>query len=274
MQKTTTKATGFTIVELATVIAMIALLASMLLPALARTKASAQRINCTDNLKRISLAFLSWSASHSDLYPMRVPSASGGYANFVGTRSITASQTTSRGVFGDFMVMSNELQTPHLLICPAENESRVLATTFSGVIPPGSTNVVPFTNDLNTSYFIGVDATLSNPAMFLAGDHNLGADGNLVPLAGFVTAPQVYRPDFKISMGTNFAANQGPGWLDTMHSKRGNIVLGDGSVQQFNRDQMQGALKNSGDNGSGVGGPSFRLAPGATGQDINRLQFP
>jgi prepilin-type processing-associated H-X9-DG protein len=274
MQKTTKKATGFTIVELATVIAMIALLTSMLLPALARTKSSAQRINCTDNLKRISLAFLSWSASHSDRYPLQVPVPSGGYSDFLGVRTITISQVSSRGVYGNFMVMSNELQTPHLLICPAENESRVLATTFSGVIPSGSTNVVPFTNDLNTSYFIGVDTTLSTPAMFLAGDHNLGSDGNLTPLRGFVTAPQSYSPDFKIAMGTNFAANQGPGWLDTMHSKRGNVVLGDGSVQQFSRSHLQEALSNSGDQGGGGSGPAFRLPPGATGANINRLQFP
>jgi hypothetical protein len=205
---------------------------------------------------------------------MRVPTASGGYANFVGVRTVTSSQANARGVFGDFMVMSNELQTPHLLICPAENEPRMLATTFSSVIPPGSTNVVPFTNDLNTSYFIGVDATSTHPAMFLAGDHNLGSDGNLTPLVGFVyTLPQTYAPDFKISMGTNFTANQGPGWLGTMHFKQGNVGLADGSVQQFNRDQLQEALRNTGDHGGGAG-PFFVTAPGATGAGINRLQFP
>jgi type II secretory pathway pseudopilin PulG len=273
MQNTTKKTTAFTLLELATVIAMIALLTSMLLPALARTKAATQRINCTDNLKRISFAFQAWGATHSDLYPMRVPVASGGYADFVGIRTLTGSQATSRGVFGDFMVMSNELQTPHLLICPAENEPRVLATTFSGVIPPGSTNIVPFTNDLSTSYFIGVDATPLHPATFLTGDHNLGSDGNLTPLGGFVRSlPQVYSPDFKISLGTNFTANAGPGWLDTMHSKRGNVVLGDSSVQQFNRSHLQEALSKSGDTGGG--GPNFPTAPGATGAGINRLQFP
>jgi hypothetical protein len=86
--------------------------------------------------------------------------------------------------------------------------------------------------------------------------------------------PSTYFPDFKISMGTNFTPNAGPGWLDTMHSKQGNVVLGDSSVQQFNRSHLQEALSNSGDQGVGSVGPNFPQAPGSTGTFLNRLQFP
>lgn len=273
MKRSTKTILGFTVVELLAVLATLGLLAAMLLPALARTKASVKRISCSDNLKQIGLGFQSFAASHGDLFPMHVSVANGGYADFLGTRVVSTTQAATRGVFGFYMVMSNELASPKLLICPAENEIRSAATTFSGVVPAGSTNAIPLTNDLNTSYFVGVDAVPTTPQMLLSGDHNLGSDGNLVPLRGFVTPVTTYSPDFKVALGTNFAVNAGVGWLNTMHLKQGNALMGDGSVQQFNRTHLQQTLQNSGDPGSS-GFPIFSVPVGCSGAGINRVQFP
>jgi competence protein ComGC len=265
---------AFTLIELFVILCMVALLAAMLLPALARTKATSRRISCTDNLKQLGLAFQDFAYAHNGGFPMAVSTANGGYSEAVGQRVVSTVVSSARGVFDFFMVMSNELASPKVLLCPAESDGvRLAATIFSAVIPNGLTNAVPLTNDLNTSYFVGVDATLTTPRMFLAGDHNLGSDGNLLPLRPFVSPPSIYSPSFRLSLGTNYVINQGVGWLSSMHFQKGNVVLGDCSVQQFNRARLQQALQDSGDAG-GHPGTAFTLPVGCSGYGINRAQFP
>ena len=64
---------AFTLVELLVVVAIIGILATMMLPALAKARESARRASCKSNLHQMQLGMEMYSEANSELYPPDLP---------------------------------------------------------------------------------------------------------------------------------------------------------------------------------------------------------
>ena len=193
-------------VELFVVMAVIAVFAMMIdFPAPSHAKARALHIQCVNNLKQNGLAFRVWESDHGDNYPMDLSETNGGTMEFISGAS----------EWRHYQLMSNELSTPKVLICPAD-DSRMSATNFT------------FLSNSNLSFFIGVDATNeTDPQRILSGDRNIT---NGTPIKNGIL---------------ELTPNQLAGWTAEMHKKVGNILLADGSVSQASMVGLQTAVANT-----------------------------
>ena len=109
--------------------------------------------------------------------------------------------------------ISNELSTPKILLCPEDKKKKEAASfaTFSAK---------------NISYFASLSAKGTTPTAFLAGDRNLTTNG--IPVSpGLLT------------LRTNVVIR----WTEELHKGQGNVVMGDGSVQQMSSSRLKSAVK-------------------------------
>ena len=102
---------GLTLTEVLVITVVVAVLAALLSPARWH-HGGGQKIRCVNNLKQIGLAARIFAEDNNERFPMEVPVKEGGSKEFV--------------QFGlavpHFLVVSNELSTPKLLVCPRDRQ--------------------------------------------------------------------------------------------------------------------------------------------------------
>ena len=190
---------GLTLVEVLVAIAAVVVLAGILLPMLANSKARSNRIGCVSNLKGIGLAFRMFSGDHGEKFPWAVSITNDGTLEFSRTAD----------VFRHFLAISNELSSPKVLHCEKDTK-RTKTSSWDQL-----------TNNTHLSYFVGLDSSESTPQTILSGDRNLTTNGR--------AARGV------ISIATNVVL----GFTREMHQTGANIALGDGSAQQVTAGAFQ-----------------------------------
>jgi len=197
----TKPAHAFTVNELLISITCLAVLAAVLLPALAKSKARSSSIGCANCMKQIGLAFGTWSLDNNDRFPMQVSVTNGGTMELV----------AGGAVYPHFQVMSNELSTPKILLCPNDNK-RGFATNFLEL------------RDTNLSYLLNVDSSNGDGSSLLCGDRNITNRRTAGRWASLTKANTI-------------------GWTKEMHMGKGYLAFGDARVDLFKNGSVGEAIK-------------------------------
>lgn len=185
------------------VVALIALLAGLYLPALHKAKTKGGQVRCLSNLRQVGLAMRMFAEDNNNQFPMQVARASGGSREYI-----------ERGeTWRHFLLLSNHLSTPKLLVCPADRQS--LATNWSQL------------TNTSVSYFVGVDAHYGDAKHFLSGDRNLAISTD-------DSSKVVW-----LNKGEEVA------WTQELHNGSGNILFADNHLEMLSNEGLRLAVARS-----------------------------
>jgi prepilin-type N-terminal cleavage/methylation domain-containing protein len=214
---------GFTLVELLVVIGIIALLISILLPALNAAKERANRVKCSSNLRQIGQGLLLYANDNKGVYPRTPADNSGNYAFFTGFASTdpftTGAVTVNDVTAALFLLIRNADINPEVFVCPSSNQEK---DTLGGQPPQRRSN---FTSNNSLSY------SYANPYPMPAAV-NVGYKMNGNVPADFAIAADRNDGEALPAVNSNSAASEQKKINSRNHEQDGeNVLFNDGHCE-------------------------------------------
>jgi type II secretory pathway pseudopilin PulG len=168
---------GFTWLELLVVVIVVVFLAGLFLPGRSlRTSRDGRHIQCLNNLKMLGLGLRIFATDHDGQFPWAVPGSEGGTLEEI---------ADEQRIWRHVAVLSNELNTPKVLLCPKDPRFDKIGSKTLVFGPPPDKKALRFGSNEHLSYFLYTGANAEVLERIVAGDRNLTRNGT--PVQGKVT---------------------------------------------------------------------------------------
>jgi prepilin-type N-terminal cleavage/methylation domain-containing protein len=208
---------GFTLLELLVVTAIIAVLASLLLPALAKGREKAQRAKCLSNLRQVFVLEHCYALDHDGAMPL-------GYRTGVKQfNTMIYSGTADKFVLFGRLWTEKLVDDPKVLYCPSETSSAQSFNTSANPWPPGTPGV-----NVQGGY-------ASNPLV----DWGAGDTPPAWPLLDEISTNAILADGVGL-----------PDRVDSRHRDGVNVLYGHGGAQWVMREVFDGPLSRCGGPGA------------------------
>jgi prepilin-type processing-associated H-X9-DG protein len=210
-------------VEALVIMGTVALLAVAVLPALGTSGARAGRISCLNNLRQIGRACQIWASDHDGENSWRVPVGNGG----------TLGNPLVASAWFQYSVISNQLVTPRILVCPSDVARLQRAADNWGIGASGGFLNTSYRNN-SVSYPVWLHTSAVLPQAVLSGDRNLQFSTTWsCGLVGINDTYAVRKGDANVR------------WTNApygVHGSAGNLLFNDGHVLQSTSTDLRNAL--------------------------------